>query len=391
MQRVAIVVGVLWIASACGDGGGGDPDAAAADAANDAAALDARIPVWSAPQTLSEPANSSFVPAIAARAGVIVVAWHDFPAGGGASRVVTRAITGDSLGPIEPIAETFTGPKRPTLAVTTTGFVLAWDAVDAGVSVIRTIDLDAAGQAIGTPVSVSAPGVSGLVPRIAADGDDVAFAWTDGTQHFFARRGPAETVAAMPVGTGTLLAGGILNFPRIAITSDGVLLVGYCDGGPGSEDLEVLLVIRQIGGTFLGPLNISRSPGLRSDDLTLAIAPDDTLDFVWVDQDPVDVNDFEVDFATRTPAGTISVPGRFGTQGQQAWTPSAVSGLTAAWHTGGGAGGELWLAEAAGPPQAIPTGGELGAAVGLARADGALHVVYVTPAPPRQIRHVVRR
>src|SRR5262245_38308921 len=84
-------------------------------------------PTFSAPITISDPANMSFVPAIAWRAGKVVVAWHDFPAGGGMSRVVTTTIVNGVPGPITPIADTAVGPKRPTLAATTSGFVLAYD------------------------------------------------------------------------------------------------------------------------------------------------------------------------------------------------------------------------------------------------------------------------
>jgi hypothetical protein len=375
---------LVLVIAACGDNG-----RAGADAAVDTA-VDAHVPSFGAPVTLSDPANQSFVPVIAARAGRVVIAWHDFPAGGGESRVVTRTSIDGTLGPIVPIVETLAGPKRPTLAATASGFVLAWDAVDAGTAVIRSVDLDADGHAIGAPITISAAGVAGSFVRVAAHGDDVAWAWTDGSAHFFARRGPVETVAAKPVGT-TLLAGGLLNFPRIAITSTGVLLLAYRDGGAQPADWDVLLVIRQIGGTFQGPLNVSRSTGLLSDDISLAIEPDDTLDLVWVDQNPDNVNAFEVDHATRDGAGLISVPTVFGTQGMMTWTPSVVPGLSAVWHSGGSAGGDLWLATAGGAPQPILPG-EQGGSVALARAeDDSLHFAYGTLGTPRQVRYAVQQ
>jgi hypothetical protein len=134
-------------------------------------------------------------------------------------------------------------------------------------------------------------------------------------------------------------------------------------------------------------VNISNTANLLSDDISLALEPDDTLDLVWVDQDPANVNAFEVTHATRSPTGTVSAHDRFGTQGEWAWTPSAIPGMTAAWHTGGGAGGALWLGQDRGEPEAILPA-EMGAAVALARdAAGALHLCYVTPAAPRQVMY----
>jgi len=381
------VVVLAWSAlTGCGGGGDG-PDGPRADATTDASRPDAAPPMFGAAVTLSDPANGSFLPAIATRAGRVVVAWHDFPMGGTPpSRIVTTTIIDGVPGPLAIVPEPLLDPKRPTLAATTAGFVLAWDATDAGVPSIRTIDLDADGAAIGTPVTISAAGVTGLAPRVAALGDDVAWAWTDGTTHYFARRGPVETVAATPVGT-TLISTGLLNFPRIAVTGAGELLLAYRDGGVDAIDWEVLLEIKPVGSAFAGPLDISRSPGLLSDDISLAVEPDDTLDVVWVDQDPIDVNTFEVSHATRDPAGLIAAPVRFGTQGAWAWTPSAIPGMTAAWHTGAGAGGDLWLAEAGGAPSPILPG-EQGAMVALTRDDGgALHLVYVTPSMPRAVRY----
>jgi hypothetical protein len=382
---------VALILVACG--GGDDTETVDASRGPDAAPIvdaappDATPPaVFGTPIPLSDPANASFLPAIASRGDVVVVAWHDFP--GGPSRVVTRAIVAGVPGPIEPVPETLDGPKRPSLATTTSGFVLSYDATDtsAGISVIRTIDLDADGHALGAPTTVSAPGVLGVVSRVAASGDDVAFAWTDGTAHYVARRGPVETVAAVPVGT-TLQSTGQLNFPRIAVTSAGELLLAYRDGGTEAIDWDVLLVAKSPGGAFGAPVNISNTPNLLSDDISLALEPDDTLDLVWVDQDPVDVNSFEVTFATRDAAGAVTAHDRFGTQGEWAWTPSAIAGLTAAWHTGGGAGGALWLGQTRGAPEAI-LAGETGGMVALARDDaGALHLCYVTPAAPRQVMY----
>jgi hypothetical protein len=373
-MRVAIVIA----AAACGD------NALAPDAARSDAAVDAHVAAFGAITTLSDPANASFVPAIAWRAGRVVVAWHDFA--GSASRVVTRTIVDGNAGPIAVIPETLAGPKRPSLAATASGFTLAYDATDSTGAVVRAIDLDADGNAIGAPLTIG----GGAMVRVAAHGDDVAWAWTTGSAHFFARRGPVESVPATAVGT-TLQSQGLLNFPRLAVTASGTLLLAYRDGGATPDAWDVLLMIRQTAGPFAGPLNVSRSPGLLSDDIALAMEPDDTLEIVWVDQDPVDVNTFEVTHATRAASGLVSAPSRFGTQAAWSWTPSVAQGPAAAWHTGQGAGGDLWLSIANGPPQQI-LAGEQGGMVALAHGDdGSLHLAYVSTASPRAVRYAARR
>src|SRR5690349_15926508 len=181
--------GAAIVIAGCGGGNDGDIDArrfADSTPVIDADQTDASpLPVFGAPATLSDLANASFSPAIAARGTTVVVAWHDFPPAG--SRVVTLAIANGVPGPIEPVPDAFTGGKRPSLAVTTNGFVLAYEATDptGPTTVIRTIDLDADGHAIGSPTTVSAAGAPSAVAKVAAHGDDVAFAWTDGTAHYF--------------------------------------------------------------------------------------------------------------------------------------------------------------------------------------------------------------
>jgi hypothetical protein len=384
-----MMVGLRSVVVAIVLAGCGSPTQVAIDAADPPA--DAHVPSFGAAVTLSDPANISVVPVIACHGDRIVVAWHDFPAAGGPTRVLTRAIVDGIPGAIVVVPETLVGPKWPAIVATTSGFVLAWAATDNGTSVIRSIDLDADGQPIGAPVTISATGAAGLIPQVAAYGDDVVWAWTDGTAHLFARRGPVETVAATPVGT-TLLSGGIQNYPRVAITSTGVVLLAYRDGATTSA-YEVQLMIRQVGGAFAGPLDVSRSTDLSSDDIGLAIEPDDTLDIAWVDQDPVNANAFEVTHATRTPAGLVGAPGRFGSQNDWSWTPSVTPGLVTAWYTGMSfLGGPMWFANGpTSPPEPI-LAGEQASAIGLARcADDSRHLAYSTTSTPREVRYSTRR
>lgn len=346
----------------------------------DAAVIDAPTTDFGSPVTLSDPASSAFAPVLAQRAGRVVIAWHEFPAGATASRLMITTIAQGSVGPVRIVPETFTGAKRPSLAATTGGFVLAWQAMDAGTERVRSIDLDAEGVLIGAPTTIGA----GAMARVAARGDDVAWAWTDGASHWFARRGPAETVSATQVGT-VLQSQGLVNFPRIALAADGKLVLAYRDGGPESTDLEVLIVTRAPGAAFTAPVNVSHSTGLLSDDISVAAEPNGTIDLVWVDQD-ANVDAFEITSATRSPAGVVSSPTKLSMLGSSSWTPSVASGMAAVWHVGPPGGGELWQSSAGSPARAILPG-ERGGMVAVMRDLDALHLAYSTVGAPRQIRY----
>jgi hypothetical protein len=363
---------------------GDAPIDAPADAVNCPGAYAAPGPLFGASVAISDPANQAFTPSIAVNNGVVVVAWHDFPAGTGTSRVVTAAIVGGCVGPIEPVPETLANPKRVTIAATASGFVLAYDVLN-GLAV-RTIALDANGHAVGSPVTLSASGLAGAIPHVAAHGDDVVFAWTDGTAHYFARQGPVETVAATPVGT-TLQSTGLLNYPSIALASNGTATIGYRDGGTSAINWDILLVSRPTGGVFSAPVDVSNSPGMDSDSVALATEANDTLDIVWCEQDPAHVNNFETEHASRT-AGVVSSPARFGVQGTQTWSPAVVGGFDAVWSTGGASGGPLWLAQNGAPQAILPA--DQGAAPALAH-DASLHLAFETSVSPRQIRYAIQR
>src|SRR6185295_18514513 len=112
----------------------------------------------------------------------------------------------------------------------TTGYVVTYTANDGAADVVRAVRLDIDGAITDGPVTISAPGAGGAIPRVATSGDEEVFAWTDGSAHFFARRGAIETVDATAVGT-TLVSGGILNFPRVVLEADGTIDLAYRDGG----------------------------------------------------------------------------------------------------------------------------------------------------------------
>ncbi|HVY46517.1 MAG TPA: hypothetical protein VHB21_11590 [Minicystis sp.] len=410
MRHAAVVLVVTPLAAGplgCGggdspaaSGSGGAPSASSASSAASSSTSSSAgaggaggaggapsAPSFGAPAPLSDPTSQAFVPVLAVHGGSTLVAWHEFPMGASSSQVMISIVTGGEPGPATPLADPFAGPKNPWVAPTSSGFVVAYQANDGQTDVVRAVEIDDAGVVTRGPDTISTPGSEAAMPRVAAAGAEEAFSWTDGQKHSFAMRGPLETVPGSDVGT-TLLSQGILNFPRIALHEDGSLDLAYRDGGSDTTDWDVLLVVRPPGAAFGAPADVSKSPGLLSDDIALALEQDGTLDLAWVDQDGSNVDAFEVDWATRSPAGSISSAHRYGTQGLWAWAPSVVPGGASVWTTSTGAKGPFWFGAAGLPPTSILSGSQ-GSHPSLARdAQGAFHLAYADDAAPARIRYV---
>ncbi len=344
------------------------------------------MPAFGSPAAVSDAANNAFIPAVAARADQCLLVWHEFPPSASASQVSFALVQGGVVGAPQVVSDPFAGPKDPWVATTKLGYVVAYQANDGQADVIRAVEIDDTGAVVAGPDTISTPGVEATTPRVATNGDEEIFAWTDGTRHSFAMRGPKETVAASPVGT-TLLAQGILNFPRVAIDDSGRVFLAYRDGGSDAAAWEVLLVVRPHGGAFGAPVDVSKSPGLLSDDIALALEPDGTLDLAWVDQDSVDINAFEVVHTTRAPSGQIGAPTDYGKQGLWSWTPSVVPGQASVWDTGGQGSGPLWYGAPGLAPTAILDGAQGGHPVMARGPDGVLHLVYADVEMPARIQY----
>lgn len=360
------------IADGAAGGSPGDASAAEADAGGG----------FASSVVISNPANASFVPVVAARADGALIAWHEFV--DSVPRIAYSVVKNGVPGPLTPLtAETMSRAENPSVAVTPSGYVLAYQANDGTRDVARAVELDTDGHVTSGPVTISASGASADMVHAAtnASGEE-AFAWTDGTAQSFALRGPNETVAASAVGT-TLQSTGLLNFPRIALDDSGNLFLSYRDGT--GSDFDVFLMVRPSGGSFGAPLNISRSPGLLSDDISLAMESDGTLDMAWVEQNPLNVNAFEVVHAQRGPTGSISTPLRYGTQNLWTWAPSIVPGEISAWATGQMAFGPMYLGVPGVAPQPLLPS-QIGEAVWLARApSGALYLVFTDHSTPNRV------
>jgi hypothetical protein len=254
--------------------------------------------------------------------------------------------------------------------------------------VVRSIMLGPDGAVSAGPETITLPGATGFMPQVTAAGDDVAYAWTMGSAHHFARRGALETVAATAVGT-TLITQTILNYPRIALDSSGVLYLAYRDGGTSSIDWDVRLLVRPKGGSFGGAVNVSSTPGKVSDDIALTLEADGTLDIAWVEQNAADSSSFDVTYTQRLASGSYSPRQRF-QQGLWAWAPSIVPGLGVAWRSGQGAAGPLYFGGPAQAPLQIMAP-DLASVPHLARAPGgALHLVYDDARTPRRVQYARR-
>lgn len=378
----------------CGNGGN-TPDAGDAssdapveattqDAGADVVVVDAEsLTTFGTPITLSTPGNQAFVPSVATRDGEALVAWHEF-ADAGARILYTRVVAGVPQA-TQAVSDPFAPQLRPSVATTDAGYVIAYQANDGTKDVARAVELDATGAQIAGPDTMSGSGQTAAMVHAAANAGEEVFAWTDGTSHSYAMRGAIETVPATPVGT-TLLSQGLLNFPRVAMDASGTVFLAYRDGGTDSTDWDVLLVTRAAHGTFGPPANVSLSPGFLSDDISLAIENDGTLDIAWVDQNPIDVNAFEVMYAMRKTQGTITLPQFYGQQQTMTWTPSVTRGAVAVWSTGGTGTGPLFIASPTQTttPLLVPENGSMPS---LAREPkGALDLAWVDDQTPHGIR-----
>ncbi len=335
---------------------------------------------------LSDPARNGFAPAVAARAGQVLVAWHEST--GADSQIAYQLINDGCLQERHTLPEALPHPMHVSAAATSSGFVLVYDARDHGPSVVRTATLDAAGNLSAGPETLSAPGSTGTYPRVAASGEQLAFAWTDSAAHYFALRGP-ETLAAAPVGT-TLKTAWALNFPRIAVDASGTVFLAWPDGD--SSVTEVYLVRRSRGGSFDAPVNVSLSPTLMSGEPSLAMEDDGALEVVWNEQAPINPDAFEVTWRRRSSTGELTAPKRFGNQGGTAWGPQVAPGLAAVWQLSPLAeSGQLFFSPGPVAPIAVFSGIPT-TTPAIARApDGSLHVAFAEVGATRAIRYAWRR
>lgn len=339
------------------------------------------------PVGLSDPLSTAFMPAMAALGNRVLIAWQE--TGRGGSRIAYALAIDGCAGAVQYVEENLRNPRRPAVAATTSGWVLAYEAREPPRPMVRAVRLDADGRVASGPETISAQGAVASRVRVAARGDDVVFAWTDVRGHHVARRGPVEELPATAVGT-QLVSAGLINFPRVAIDDEGTIFLAFRDGGPQRTDFEIRLVTRRVGEPFSEPWNVSRSKGLMSDDVAMAIEPDGRLRLVWVEQDHERPETFEVVHATVDSSLGVTEPTRFGALGLASFKPSVAPGLATVWQAGTVRSGRLYFADGARPPVRI-LGDTLGGMTSLcADGTGDLHLAFVDLADPPRLRYAWR-
>lgn len=367
----------------------GAPDAIASGPGGGACRLEVKaVPDFASPVALSEADSAAFMPAVAERGDTVLVTWQETDRT--ESRVAWALVEEGCVGPTHYAEDSLPNPRRPSVAATASGWVLAYEARDPPEPVVRAVDLDLSGEPVASPQTVSEPGRVASRVRVAARGDDVVFAWTDVESHWITRRGPVERVPPTPVG-GALEAPGLINFPRVLIDGAGRIYLSYRDGGPQRTDFEVYLTVKEVGSPFGEPVNVSRSSGLMSDDVTLALEEDGDVAVVWVEQDDQHPEAFEVVHSLLSPEGEPTEPQPFGRLGLPSFRPSVTRGLATVWHAGSPRSGYLFFAtESAEPRRIVP---ELlgGQAALVADDDGDLHLAFVDTASPSRLRYAWMR
>ena len=340
------------------------------------------------PVGLSDPLSTAFMPSAAANGRAVLIAWQETVRGG--SRVAYAVAVDGCVAEVRYVDDELPSPRRPSVAATSSGWVLAYEAQKPPRPVVRSVHLDLEGRVVSAPETISAPGAVASRVRVAARGDDVVYAWTDVVGHHVARRGPVETLPPTAVGE-RLKSAGLVNFPRLAIDDRGTILLAYRDGGPERTDFEIRLVTTDVGGPLPRPANLSRARGLMSAAVALAMEADGRLRLVWVEQDAQRPDTFEVVHATYTGVGSVAEPTRFATLGQASFKPSVVAGLATVWQVGTVRSGELWFADGPGQPVRILRD-TVGGMTALAEdADGDLHLAFVDLSDPPRLRYAWRR
>ncbi len=337
-------------------------------------------------QPLSSPLAAAFMPSIAARDRRVLIAWQETDRR--ANYVAYTVVVDGCIGPVRYVEDSLPNPRRPAVAATSSGWVLAYEAQDPPEPLIRSVRLDPSGEPLAAPETVSAPGAVASRVRVAALGEDVVYAWSDVLGHQLARRGPVEKLPPTAVGV-RIEAPGLINYPRIALDEEGTIYLAYRDGGPERTDYEIQLVTRRVGESFSPPVNISKSRGLMSDDVAIVAERDGRIRLAWAEQDAERPEAFEVVHVT-LDGGRVGPAEPFGAIGQASFRPSLIGGPMVVWQAGTSRSGRLYFADGEAHPVHIMPELIGGMPSLVDDAEGGLHLAFVDTGDPPRLRYTRR-
>lgn len=348
----------------------------------------APAPDFASPVAVSSEEATAFTPDVAVRGDAVLLVWQETVQG--ANRVAWARAENGCIGPVRYVEDELANPRRPSVAATASGWVLAYEARDVPDPLIRAVDLDAAATPLGPPETISEPGRVASRVQVEARGDDVVFAWTDAGAHWVARRGSIEELPPTRLASD-LEAPGLVNVPSILLDGGGRLYLAYRDGGPERTDYEIQLLVREVGHPFGKPTNVSHSSGLMSDGVTMTAEEDGSVRLVWVEQADERPDAFEVVHATLSPDLEMTEPARFATLGLPSFEPSVTRGLATVWHAGSVRSGLLYFAPGPVAPRRILPGLTAGMTKLATDAAGNLHLAFVESADPPRLRYAWSR
>jgi hypothetical protein len=167
--------------------------------------------------------------------------------------------------------------------------------------------LPSVSQAWTPPINLSADADVTNFPGIAVASDWTLHAvWTDQTtrEMKYSSRPPggawsAPEIVGTYAGTTSWMDGEIV----VAVGPDGTVHILYVDDATG--DSEIYHRSKPLGGVWSSPVNISQTPGTRSEFPDIAVSPDGTVHAVWDDGTPSNsICCHDTYYASKTVAGS---------------------------------------------------------------------------------------
>ena len=311
---------------------------------------------WVLPvEDLSEAGQSASDPQVsAAPDGTATAVWRRSDGANTIIQAATRPPGGSFDTPVD-LSDAGQSALEPQITTAPDGTAtVVWQRFDGANTIIQAATRPPGGS-FGTPVDLSASGISSAQPRIgtAADGTTTAV-WSGGGGLIQAATRPPGGSFGTPVDLSAL--GGPAFNPQIAASLDGTLVVVW-QRFDGTVDV-VQASVRPPGGSFGAPVDLS-APGKFTNFPHVAAAADGTATAVWEGFDGVSNI---IQAATRLPDGSFTTPVDLSAPGNFASEPRAAVGpdgtVTVVWYRDDGADDIVQAATR-------PPGGSFGVPVNL--------------------------